>query len=273
MKTVHLRSLVSLLCIFTVAQSLRAEQKAEKPKQFIYVLRLVPRLHADVAWTKDDKMALDRHFTRFKHAIEAGELILAGRTREPGDKTFGIAIFEAKDEAAAQQFMESDPAVVAGLMTAQLHPFGVALIRSAVSQGGEAEPAGGSKDEDGIKKVVADFADAWNKHDAKAFSMVFSEDADFTSVGGKNAHGRLEIEKHHAPSFATKWKESNQKIIETRIRFIKPDVAAVDARWELTGAKDEQGHERPPRKGLLSFVVTKEGGTWLITVMHNTELK
>jgi hypothetical protein len=46
-------------------------------------------------------MALDRHFARFKHAIETGELILAGRTREPGDKTFGIAIFEAKDETAA----------------------------------------------------------------------------------------------------------------------------------------------------------------------------
>jgi uncharacterized protein YciI len=130
MKTVHLRSLVSLLCIFTVAQSLRAEQpKAEKPKQFIYVLRLVPRLHADAAWTEEDKMALDRHFTRFKHAIETGELILAGRTTEPGDKTFGIAVFDAADEAAARKFMESDPAVVAGLMTAELHPFAIALQR------------------------------------------------------------------------------------------------------------------------------------------------
>lgn len=130
MKTVHLRSLVSLLCIFTVAQSLRAEQpKAEKPKQFIYVLRLVPRLHSDAAWTEEDKMALSRHFVRFKHAIETGELILAGRTTEPGDKTFGIAVFEATDEEAARKFMESDPAVVAGLMTAELHPFAVALQR------------------------------------------------------------------------------------------------------------------------------------------------
>jgi uncharacterized protein YciI len=66
---------------------------------------------------------------RFKHAIETGELILAGRTSESGDKTFGIAIFEAKDEPAARAFMESDPAVVARLMTAELHPFAVALQR------------------------------------------------------------------------------------------------------------------------------------------------
>ena len=66
---------------------------------------------------------------RFQHSIQTGELILAGGTSEPGDKTFGIAIFEAKDEAAARAFMESDPAVVAGLMTAELRPFTVALER------------------------------------------------------------------------------------------------------------------------------------------------
>jgi len=46
-----------------------------------------------------------------------GQLILAGRTEEPGDKTFGIAIFEALDEAAARAFMQADPAVAGGLMT------------------------------------------------------------------------------------------------------------------------------------------------------------
>ena len=106
-----------------------AESKPEKPKQFIYVLRLVPRLYSDAAWTKEDNAAIERHLNRFKQAIETGKLILAGRTPEPGDKTFGIAIFEAKDEMAAKKFMDEDPAVVAGLMTAELHPFAVALER------------------------------------------------------------------------------------------------------------------------------------------------
>lgn len=112
-----------------MSSAVAEEPKAEKAMQFIYVLRLVPRLHSDSAWTKEDNMAISRHFARFQHAIETGELILAGRTKEPGDKTFGIAIFEAKDEAAARAFMERDPAVVAGLMTAELHPFSVALKR------------------------------------------------------------------------------------------------------------------------------------------------
>ena len=100
-------------------------------KTFIYVLRLVPRLHNDNKWTKEDKAALDRHFTQLKEAAKSGELILAGRTKEPGNKTFGIAIFRAADEAAAQKFMESDPAVVAKIMTAELHPFNVHIQRKA----------------------------------------------------------------------------------------------------------------------------------------------
>lgn len=132
MKNTYLRFLIPLVCIFVVVQSLPAQtpEPAKKPKQFIYVLRLVPRLHSDSAWTKDDEAALSRHLARFKEAIKTGQLILAGRTLEPGDKTFGIAILEAPDEAAARSFMEGDPAVVAGLMTAELHPFAVALHRT-----------------------------------------------------------------------------------------------------------------------------------------------
>jgi len=105
------------------------ESQPEKPKQFIYVLRLMPRLYDDKNWTKEDNAVLGRHFVRFREAIKTGQLILAGRTSEPGDKTFGIAIFQAKDEAAARKFMEEDPAVAGGLMTAELHPFAVALQR------------------------------------------------------------------------------------------------------------------------------------------------
>jgi uncharacterized protein YciI len=121
---------IPLVCIFTIVQSLNAQElKTSKPKQFIYVLRLVPRLHADSAWTKEDNAALERHFTRFQDAAKSGQLILAGRTSEPGDKTFGIAIFEAPDEDAARKFMQEDPAVAGGLMTAELRPFAVALQR------------------------------------------------------------------------------------------------------------------------------------------------
>jgi uncharacterized protein YciI len=109
----------------------QANSEPGKPNQFIYVLRLVPRLHDDKKWTKEDNAALERHIIRFQEATKSGQLILAGRTKEPGDKTFGIAIFSASDDTAAKKFMESDPAVAAKLMTAELHPFSVAVQRRA----------------------------------------------------------------------------------------------------------------------------------------------
>ena len=127
---------ILISCICAMSHSLDAQTpEPGNLKEFIYVLRLVPRLYHDTKWTKEDNAALHRHFIRFQEAVKSGQLILAGRTKEPGDKTFGIAIFRASDEAAARKFMESDPAVVAKLMTAELHPFFVALharLRSAL---------------------------------------------------------------------------------------------------------------------------------------------
>ena len=137
---------------------------------------------------------------------------------------------------------------------------------------GQSRPAGDLQAEQGISKVLADFLEAWNKHDAKAFALVFAEDADFTNVAGISARGRAEVEKFHAPRFATTFKDTHQTITETKVRFIKPDVALVDARWEMTGAKNAQGQDVGLRKGLLTFVMTKEGNRWFITVMHNMNL-
>jgi uncharacterized protein (TIGR02246 family) len=142
------------------------------------------------------------------------------------------------------------------------------LMMSALALG----QAGGGSDDQGIRQVLAGFVEAWNRHDAGALSMVFAEDADFTNVRGVSAHGRIEIEKFHAPVFATMFKDSVLKIIQSKVRYIKPDVAAVDAQWEMTGARSSDGHEIALRKGLLDLVMIKQAAQWRIAIMHNMEL-
>jgi uncharacterized protein (TIGR02246 family) len=82
----------------------------------------------------------------------------------------------------------------------------------------------------------------------------------------------VEIEKFHAPLFATRFKDTHQTIADVKIRFITADVAAVDARWEMTGAKGRDGQDISARKGLLNLVMTRSNGRWQITVMHNMDL-
>jgi uncharacterized protein YciI len=108
-----------------------------KPSQFLYVLQLAPRLHEPATWSGTDHAAISRHLAYLQAAAERGQVILAGRTAEPFDRTFGVVVFEAADEAAARRFMERDPAVAGQIMTANLHPYQVAVQRG--------EPAGGAR--------------------------------------------------------------------------------------------------------------------------------
>jgi uncharacterized protein (TIGR02246 family) len=125
------------------------------------------------------------------------------------------------------------------------------------------------KDAESIQRLLDSFSNAWNAHNAKEFSLLFSEDADFTNLRGMSAHGRPEIEKFLDKPFASRFKNSFFKITGKKIRFITADIAAVDAWWNMTGAQDPDGKDIPPMKGLLNFILTRGDGKWFITVMHN----
>jgi uncharacterized protein (TIGR02246 family) len=141
-----------------------------------------------------------------------------------------------------------------------------------------AEPSNKTASEKEINGLLAAFGEAFAKLDAHAFSMVFHEDADFTNVWGISAHGRKAIEEFHRPLLEgdgsgpiPSFKHAQFKVVDTKIRFLRPDVAEVDATWTQTGAV-QNGHEMDPRKGLLMLVATQEHGQWGITIMHNMDL-
>ena len=99
-----------------------------KKKQFIYVLKLVPHLLYEKNWTDTEEKIVNRHFEVLEKLQQQGKLILAGRTMNFDEKTFGIVIFEAESEQDAYIIMENDPAVKEKVMTAELFPYRVALM-------------------------------------------------------------------------------------------------------------------------------------------------
>jgi len=123
-----------------------------------------------------------------------------------------------------------------------------------------------------IQDIVTALVEAWSRHDARAFAAAFAEDAEFTNVFGMMARGRAEIETLHTPIFKTMFRDSHLAVAETRIRLIRPDVASVDVRWQMTGARDPHGNPWPQREGLLNWIVTKHADGWLIDVSHNMDL-
>jgi uncharacterized protein YciI len=97
--------------------------------QFIYFINPSrPTFPGDA--TPEELAIVGEHFQFLVDLKDAGKLILAGRTQD--DQPVGITIFEAENEAEAQEITDSDPAVKAGIFIATLRPYAVAVCRAGV---------------------------------------------------------------------------------------------------------------------------------------------
>jgi uncharacterized protein (TIGR02246 family) len=132
-----------------------------------------------------------------------------------------------------------------------------------------AEPAQ-SNDEAGVRIVVHGFEDAWNHHDMSALASLFAPDADFVNVIGMRWIGRETIKQAHAATHATIFKNSTLTIGDTTVRFLTPDIAIARSVWSLSGQTDRGGKEEPTRTGILTHVLTRAAGNWVIVASQNT---
>ena len=92
-------------------------------KEYLYLIHPFRESFYDQP-TETENRLMSEHFEYLKQAVEAGTVILAGPCL---DETFGIVIFKAEDDAAAQTFMLKDPSVSGGVMMAELHPLRISL--------------------------------------------------------------------------------------------------------------------------------------------------
>ena len=130
-----------------------------------------------------------------------------------------------------------------------------------------------------IESLISSFTQAMNDRDLEGFGAVFSEDVDFTNVFGRTAKGRDAVKQFHAPLFSPTQKPgmpsfANAKltVLANRIRFVRPDVAVVDVKWQQTGAIAPNGEPWGTRIGLIAWIAVREDGNWLVAVMHNMDL-
>ena len=120
-----------------------------------------------------------------------------------------------------------------------------------------------------IRNVQVRQADAWNRHDAKAYASLFTEDGDVVNVVGWWWKGRAEIESKLTAAFASVFRESTMTITDVQVRLLSPDIALAHVRWTMVGAKTPAGIPEP-REGIQLQVLKKSAGKWLIASFQNT---
>jgi uncharacterized protein (TIGR02246 family) len=126
-----------------------------------------------------------------------------------------------------------------------------------------------SDDESAILQVQVAQADAWNRHDAKAYAALFTEEGDCVNVVGWWWKGRTQIESKLTAAFAFVFHESQLAISETEVRFLSPAIAVAHVSWTMTGAKTPPNMPEP-RQGIQIQVLQKKSGHWLIENFQNT---
>ena len=125
------------------------------------------------------------------------------------------------------------------------------------------------EDEQAIQKLLAESTGAWNRHDMKAFSELFTNDADFVVISGRHLKGRGEIFTYHDQLHKGAFKGRQQSSKWQDLRFIRPDVAIGHVAFEATSTS---GDKTLRRTALATVVLANTGGRWSITALHNTLL-
>src|SRR5215831_10923478 len=119
-----------------------------------------------------------------------------------------------------------------------------------------------SKDEAAVKAVVARYVEAREKRDAAAIEALFTKDADQLVSSGEWRKGRDAVVKGTLASSQSTG--GHRTITVENVRFLSPDVAIADGRYEITGMASGQD-----RRMWSTFVIARGTDGWKIAAIRN----
>lgn len=112
-----------LLMAAATAPALARQAPADHPDMVTYYIGFLTR---GPAWTpgqtEETRKIQDGHMAHMRKTHEAGKLIVAGPIGDDGDLR-GILVYRTGSLEEAKTLAEADPAVVAGRLKVELHPW------------------------------------------------------------------------------------------------------------------------------------------------------
>ena len=136
--------------------------------------------------------------------------------------------------------------------------FGLLALLTAAQSQALAASSDKAASEAAIRKMVAGYVAAFNKHDAEALANYWSPDAVYVDrVTGEEVSGRAEIAKRFAALFKDR-PDSKMTVDTESIRFVSPSVAMEE------GTSKESVGKGDPEEVPYTAVYVKREGQWLL---------
>lgn len=103
--------------------------------EFLYKIQPTrPEMLSEGSTPEEDEI-VSQHFYWLKENSEKGIVLLAGRTLNTDPTSFGIAIFRADSDQAAQEFAAQDPGIRGGVFSCEIYPYRVAMLSKTFPMG------------------------------------------------------------------------------------------------------------------------------------------
>lgn len=121
-----------------------------------------------------------------------------------------------------------------------------------------------------VREVTTRFQEAWNRHDMDKCAALMANDVVFIHVGGGRLNGRKEFRDYHTELHKAVMAQSVLGTSGVEVRLLRPDLAIVHWDWTMQLDQNRDGTPRPPREGIFTWLLERQGGNWLILEAQNT---
>jgi uncharacterized protein (TIGR02246 family) len=138
----------------------------------------------------------------------------------------------------------------------------IIIVGGIIAALGCAQSAGNSSQESAIRDLVQKYVNARNSRDADATRSLFTTDADQLVSTGEWRKG---IDSLIKGAMASSMKETGTSSISVEsVRFLEPDIAIADGRYETTTAGNSAN-----RKMWTTLVMKRTDAGWRIAAIRN----
>ena len=124
--------------------------------------------------------------------------------------------------------------------------------------------AGETRDETAVRALGDTFANAFVQKNAELRASIFAEDGTFVTPVGDFLQGRAKMVKDFGSEAQAVNGSTQAAFSNYRVRFIKPDVAVVDAVLTLHSVNAPDGTVIPVIPVNFFYVAARHGDRWLI---------
>src|SRR5262245_11770616 len=125
--------------------------------------------------------------------------------------------------------------------------------------------AGQAQDEAAVRALGDTFAKAFVQKNAELRASIFAEDGTFVTPRGDFLQGRVAMVKDFGPEAQQAVNGTTQAAFSNyRVRFIKPNVAVVDALLTVHNANGPNGTVIPAIPVVFFYVAVRHADRWLI---------